>query len=169
MSGSSTSSNCGFLNFDEDRLTFFFFFFSSKIITFHRKKYCIGMIKVKLFVDKVNNKYSLRIAFRVDGIFVNQENFKSCRVGRFDVLASSTLLAKSKFKEDTSKQEGKRGFMRPSITIHDRGTGCHDVFFERRRGGRGKGRGKGGERKRKGKEKRRSYGEQVESRGITRR
>lgn len=120
-------------------------------------------------MDKVNNKYSLRIAFRVDGIFVNQENFKSCRVGRFDVLASSTLLAKSKFKEDTSKQEGKRGFMRPSITIHDRGTGCHDVFFERRRGGRGGGEGKGGERKRKGKEKRRSYGEQVESRGITRR
>lgn len=39
--------------------------------------------------------------------------------------------------------------MRPSITIHDRGTGCHDVFFERRGGGGG--RGKGG--KKKGKER----------------
>lgn len=60
----------GFLNFDEDRLTFFFFFFPLKIITFHRKKYCIGIgiIKMKLlFVDKVNNKGTtniLGIAFR---------------------------------------------------------------------------------------------------------
>lgn len=45
--------------------------------------------------------------------------------------------------------------MRPSITIHDRGTGCHDVFFERRGGGegRGGGRGKGGEKKGKERKK----------------
>lgn len=42
--------------------------------------------------------------------------------------------------------------MRPSITIHDRGTGCHDVFFERR-GGRGGGRGKGEGGEKKGKER----------------
>lgn len=52
--------------------------------------------------------------------------------------------------------------MRPSITIHDRGTGCHDVFFERRGGGEG--REKGGKKKERKGKKKKLQREQRESR-----
>lgn len=55
--------------------------------------------------------------------------------------------------------------MRPSITIHDRGTGCHDVFFERRGGGEERGgRGKGEKKKERKGKKKKLQREQRESR-----